>query len=175
MNVKDFSLEAPKLSAGEILKAIETAIPQETIDEAIVKTGCKEDRNRKLPTYLVICMVIAMSLWASDAMKDVLKNLIKGSKRFPVKVGSIGGVPVKSAITKARKRVGPRVMSELFNQLTRPLATEQTPGAILGGWRIVLIDGTSINLPDTSENARVFGYPGTRKGTPSLPSPKPES
>ena len=27
------------------------------------------------------------------------------------------------------------------------------------------IDGTVFDLPDTEENARVFGYPGTRKGT----------
>jgi hypothetical protein len=27
------------------------------------------------------------------------------------------------------------------------------------------IDGTLFDIPDTDSNARVFGYPGTRKGT----------
>ncbi len=27
------------------------------------------------------------------------------------------------------------------------------------------IDGTLFDIPDTDPNARVFGYPGTRKGT----------
>ena len=27
------------------------------------------------------------------------------------------------------------------------------------------IDGTVFDLPDTEENGRVFGYPGSRKGT----------
>lgn len=96
-------------------------------------------------------------------MKDVLNNLIDGLKRFSEIVGRQGRVPVKSAITKARKRVGPRVMSKLFNNLTRPLATEQTPGAFFEDLRIVIIDGTTIDLPDTPENARLFGYPGTIK------------
>ncbi|BAZ33975.1 transposase (plasmid) [Cylindrospermum sp. NIES-4074] len=28
-----------------------------------------------------------------------------------------------------------------------------------------LVDGTVFDVPDTQENARVFGYPGTRPGT----------
>ena len=45
------------------------------------------------------------------------------------------------------------------------MATEQTPGAFLGGLRLMAVDGTVFDLPDTAANARVFGYPGTRPGT----------
>ena len=34
-----------------------------------------------------------------------------------------------------------------------------------GGWQLTAIDGTLFDIPDTDPNARVFGYPGTRKGT----------
>ena len=34
------------------------------------------------------------------------------------------------------------------------------------------LDGTVLDVPDSEENARVFGYPGSRVGTLSLRFPK---
>ncbi len=56
-------------------------------------------------------------------------------------------------------------MSQLFDQLVRPMATTKTIGAFLKGLRIVVIDGTTLDVPDSEVNARVFGRPGTRPGT----------
>ncbi|MDV2994293.1 MAG: hypothetical protein N4J56_003947 [Chroococcidiopsis sp. SAG 2025] len=71
----------------------------------------------------------------------------------------------KSAITQARQRLSPRVMSQLFHQLVRPMASTDTKGAFLNGLRIVVIDRTCFDLPDSDENARVFGRPSSRPGT----------
>ncbi len=56
-------------------------------------------------------------------------------------------------------------MTRLFEKLARPMATRETPLAFLKGLRWMAIDGTVFDLPDTEENGRVFGYPGSRKGT----------
>ncbi len=56
-------------------------------------------------------------------------------------------------------------MNRLFHQLVRPLASTDTIGAFLNGLRIVVIDGTCFNVPDSDENARVFGRPSSRPGT----------
>lgn len=56
-------------------------------------------------------------------------------------------------------------MSQLFERIVQPLATPQTPGAFLGGLRVMAIDGTVLDVPDSKANARVFGYPATRPGT----------
>lgn len=56
-------------------------------------------------------------------------------------------------------------MSRLFHLAVRPCATVQTPGAFLGGLRLMALDGTVFDVPDTPSNARVFGYPATRPGT----------
>jgi hypothetical protein len=37
----------------------------------------------------------------------------------------------------------------------------------LGGLRIMAVDGTVFDIPDTEANARVFGYPASRPGTRS--------
>ncbi len=49
--------------------------------------------------------------------------------------------------------------------LVRPLATAETPGAFLFGLRVMAADGTVLDVPDTPANAKVFGYPGSPKGT----------
>ncbi len=45
------------------------------------------------------------------------------------------------------------------------MATTETLGAFLNELRIVVIDGTCFDVPDSDENARVFGRPGSRPGT----------
>ena len=102
MHLKEFSLVSPKIQGTEIFLAIETAIPIEAIEQAIAKTKVEEERYRSLPAQLVVCLIVAMSLWSRDSMRDVLKNLIDGLSEAWVKVGKYWRFPCKSAITQAR-------------------------------------------------------------------------
>lgn len=165
MHLKDFSLLSPIIQSKDLLKAIETAIPATAIEQAIATSKASEERNRSLPAHLVVCLVIAMSLWSRDSMRDVLKNLVDGLSVAWIKVGKYWRVPCKSAITQARQRLGVKVMSQLFHQLVKPMATGETLGAFLNGLRIVVIDGSCFDVPDSEENARVFGRPNSRPGT----------
>ncbi|MEG4281067.1 IS4 family transposase [Microcoleus sp. MON1_C1] len=156
---------SPKIPSKEIFKAIEIAIPASAIEQAIAKTNVEEKRQRALPAQLVVCLVIAMSLWSKDSMRDVLKNLIDGLNEAWVKIGKYWRFPCKSAITQARQRLGAGVMRQLFHSLVRPMATVETVGAFINELRVVVIDGTCLDIPDSDENARVFGRPGSRPGT----------
>lgn len=115
VHLKDFSLLYPVIQSADVVKAIETAIPATAIEQAITKTQASKERKRSLPAQLVVCLVIAMSLWSRDSMRDVLKNLIDGLSETWVKVGKYWRVSCKSAITQARQRLSPRVMSQLFD------------------------------------------------------------
>ena len=165
MPYKKLLLESPKLKNSEIFKAIEMAIPSTEIEAAILKTKAKEKRRRGLPSQLVVCLIVAMSFWSKDSMRDVLKNLLDGLNEVWLKTGKYWKNPCKAAITKARKRLGPVVMTQLFHQLVRPMGTTETVGVFLNGLRVVAIDGTCLDIPDSDENARVFGHPGSRPGT----------
>lgn len=165
MQLKEFSLISPVIKSGTVLKALEAAIPSEAIEQAIGEAEAREERKRALPSHLVVCLIIAMSLWSSGSMRTVLKNLVDGLSEAWVRVGKYWRVPSKSSITEARQRIGPRVMSRLFHLVVRPLATAQTPGAFLGGLRIMAVDGTVLDVPDSEANAKVFGYPASRPGT----------
>jgi|SRR5579883_2321801 len=142
MQLKEFSLLSPVIESGTVLKALETAIPSDAIEQAIANAKAREDRKRALPSHLVICLIIAMSLWSKASMRTVLKNLVDGLSEAWVRVGSYWRVPCKSSITEARQRIGAQVMTRLFHLVVRPLATVHTPEAFLGGLRIMAVDGT---------------------------------
>jgi len=54
----------------------------------------------------------------------------------------------------------------LFTQVVRPLARPETPGAFYHGFRLMGIDGTVFDVPDSAANAAVFARPsaGPRGG-----------
>jgi hypothetical protein len=56
-------------------------------------------------------------------MRDVLKNLIDGLNEVGLKTGKYWKIPCKAAITQARQRLGAGVMTQLFHQLVKPMAT----------------------------------------------------
>ena len=91
------------------------AIPATAIEQAITKTKVEEKRHRALPAQLVVCLVIAMSLWSKDSMRDVLKNLTDGLNEAWIKIGKYWRIHVYfgnySSQTKIRSRRDETVVS----------------------------------------------------------------
>ena len=48
-------------------------------------------------------------------------------------------------------------MSCLFHSIVRPQGTKKTSGAFLGELRVMAVDGTVLDVPDSQANAKVFG------------------
>lgn len=165
-----FKNEIAHVPGGQLFRALEQVIGSQTIDQAIQLTCSSERRQRMLPTHVVVVLVIAMSFWSSDSIVDVFKNLIQGISSLQIPLLIRLKAPTSSSISEARQRTGSAVMTRLFEMVAKPLATLLTPGAFLGGLRIMAVDGTVFDVTDTQENARVFGYPGSPKGTyPAFP------
>ncbi len=100
MQLKEFSLISPKLKAAEVFQAMKTVITSEAIDQALAKSNSFEERQRKLPSSLVVCLVIAMSFWSSDSMATVLQNLVNGLNRQWTKLGQYWKTPTSAAWQK---------------------------------------------------------------------------
>ena len=81
MHLKELSFISPAIESALIFKAIETVISPDEIAQTLGNTNSVEERKRKLPSSLVVCLVIAMSLWSFDSMGTVLKNLVNGLSR----------------------------------------------------------------------------------------------
>jgi Insertion element 4 transposase N-terminal/Transposase DDE domain len=168
MPLQGFAFEAvprpPHLADAPLLDALRLALPDRALDEAIAASQSQEQRRRLLPARLVVALVIAMGLWARDGLRDVLANLVAGLREQDPAAWADWHLPAKSALTQARQRLGPRPLILLFRRLAGPAATPAMPGAFLFGLRLMAIDGTTLDLPDTPDNARCFGRPSTSRG-----------
>lgn len=133
------------MEASEVFQAIQTVIAPEAIEQALKKSNSFEQRKRKLPASLVVCLIIAMSFWSSDSMATVLQNLVNGLNRQWTKLGQYWQTPISSSISAARQKLGCRVMSCLFHSIVRPQGTTETPGVFLGGLRVMAVDGTVLD------------------------------
>src|SRR5215210_2003386 len=173
MSLRGWSWDATIGPAGlgdrPLLEALEAAIPDEAVEAAIETTGTRERRRRRLPTQLVVTLVVAMGLWASESMRHVLAEVVAGWRERPESEQGGWQLPSTAAIVQARQRAGARLFRELFQAVARPIALVQTPSAFLGGLRLMAIDGTTIDVADTPENDGAFGRPTTGRGTGAFP------
>jgi hypothetical protein len=156
------------LAGHALLDALRLAIPDSAIDEAIDRTDGREQRCRSLPARLVVSLVIALSVWSRDAARQVLANLVDGSRERQSR-SALYRLPAKSSITEARQRLGPQPLIALFRKLAKPIATPQTPGAFLRGLRLMAFDSSTLDLPDTADNVRVFGRPPSGRSPTAYP------
>jgi hypothetical protein len=78
-------------------------------------------------------------------------------------------VPSTSAITQARQRLGAEPLRELFHRAAVPAADLGTTGAWLRGRRLMAIDGTSFDVPDTAANVAAFGRKGSGPKASAFP------
>ena len=71
-------------------------------------------------------------------------------------------------------RLGIAPMRHLFEHVVRPLARPETPGAFSRGLRLMGIDGTVLDVPDSDANAAAFGRPSAGRAAMG-PSPRSAS
>ena len=74
-----------------------------------------------------------------------------------------------SAISQRRYQLGAQPLVALFRKVCRPLTTPETAGAFLFGLRLMAIDGTIEDVPDTPANAAVFGRHSGKRGDSAFP------
>jgi hypothetical protein len=160
----DAAIGPAGLADRPLLEALAVAIPDAAVEAAIEATGTRERRRRRLPTHLVVTLVVAMGLWAAESMRHVLAEVVAGWREVGAGRAATWRVPSTAAIVQARRRAGARVLRELFHAVAGPVATAATRGAFLGDRRLMAVDGTTIDVADTPENERAFGRPTTHRG-----------
>ena len=60
-------------------------------------------------------------------------------------------------------------MQRLAERVLRPLAAPERPGRGIGGWRVMALDGSSMDVADEAANAEFFGYPTATRGESAFP------
>lgn len=152
------------ISLGVIAKTF----PLATIKSVLAATNKDSARQRELPAHVVVYYVIALVLYMQSSYREVLRCLLEGVQwllgpEFKVKVTG------KSGISQARTRLGAEPLKQLHDQIVRPIAVEATKGAWYRNWRLVNLDGSTLDVADEKANEEAFGRPGTGQGQSAYP------
>ena len=159
--------ETAKLTDAIRLDALERVVPYELIRGSAEAAAVPTQRRRKLPAEVMVLLCVAMSLFTHDALDVVLHKLVHGLRLFwpdpDIPLATTG------ALCQARYRLGARPLVALFHQVCWPRATPQTPGAFRFGLRLMALDGTVEDVPDSPANVRAFGRPDSGRGQSAFP------
>ncbi|WP_345075414.1 IS4 family transposase, partial [Paeniglutamicibacter cryotolerans] len=146
---------APGVFAPGNLGELTGVAPFEMVDAALEAAGGKEHRIRRLPSRVVVYLLLAGALFADQCWKQVYSRLVSG-------LSVPGKIPAASALSQAMHRVGPAALRELFTLLKGPAVSKQKHETRLAGRLVLAIDGTQIAVPDTDANRA--SYPKPRGG-----------
>lgn len=150
------------------LGVISKFFPLQKVREVLTETKRASVRERDLPAHVVVYYVIALALYMRSSYREVLRCLLEGVQWLvdPSVAVKVAG---KSGISQARARLGPEPLKALYDTLVAPIAERRTKGAWYRNWRLLSLDGSSLDVADTEENVKAFGRPGASRGESAFP------
>ncbi len=150
------------------LGVITEFFPLQNVSEALTKTKRAGVRERDLPAHGVVYYVIALALCMRSSYREVLRCLLEGVQWLldPSQAVKVAG---KSEISQARSRLGPDPLKRLYEALVAPIAERRTKGAWYRQWRLISLDGSTLDVADTEEKENAFGRPGASRGARAFP------
>ena len=152
------------ISLGVVAKTF----PLEKIRAALAASGKESVRQRDLPAHVVVYYVIALALYMQSSYREVLRCLLEGIQ-WLVEPGAGINVAGNSGISQARTRLGWEPVRQLHDEVVRPIAVAATKGAWYRAWRLISVDGSTLDVADESGNNEAFGRPGASRGESAYP------
>lgn len=158
-----FSQDLARLAdwpSDERLRALERIIAADAVQAVLERTGHASRHYARLPGWFVVWFVIALGLFNRDPYRHVFKQL------QPFRPGA---TPGRNALCEARRGLGIAPLRLLASRVVRLLGSEDTPGALHKGLRLMALDSFVIDLPDTAANDKAFGRRGTGRAPGAFP------
>jgi hypothetical protein len=151
---------APGRFAPGHLGELTQQVPFELVDAVLAQTGRTQARVRALPARVVVYLLLAGCLFAELGYEQVWQWLVAGLDGLKL------ATPTASALTQARRRLGPAPLRALFALLCGPAPVAATSGVRVGGLLVCAIDGTTLSVADTPANLGVVTkQPGHHGGS----------
>ena len=103
-----------------------------------------------------------------SSYREVLRCLLEGVQWLldPSAAVKVAG---KSGISQARSRLGSEPLQKLYEAIVAPIAEKRTKGAWYREWRLISLDGSTLDTADTVENEKALGRPGASRGSSAFP------
>ena len=150
-------MAGPVLTDFVSLGVLASRVPRDAVDDVVAATG-KEARRRggKLPPHVVVYLVMALALFADEDYEEVVERLT-GALRWWGSWDSGGSRRRRARSPRPGSGSAPSrwpSCSRRSRSLSRGWTAE---GAFLGPWRLMSVDGTELEAPDTPANREAFG------------------
>jgi Insertion element 4 transposase N-terminal/Transposase DDE domain len=126
-------------------------IPFEMVDEAVARTGTVQERIHKLPSRVLVYLLLAAGLFEHRGYRGLWRKLIAGLD------GIATANPSAAALRYARARIGVKPFKALFDLLRGPASTAVTTGARWCGLLVCALNGTTLDVPDSPDNLHHLG------------------
>ncbi len=149
------------LAVVDRLAGLSKVISSAVIEQALLDTGRAEQRACRLSHRVMLWVVLAMGVLTDLPIRQVFKHARRmqpGDK-----------TPSRSNLCEARQRLGVEPVRRVFDLVVKPLATPQTLGAFYHDLRLMGIDGTVLDVPDTPANDAHFGRSTGGRGDSAFP------
>lgn len=142
--------------------------PASLVEEILNEAGCNSQRIRTLPAVSGVYFCVALSLYPEAAYEQVFAVVSQGLSWMQ---GQDAEASIaKSSISEMRGKLGYLPLKKLIDRACVPLADKKRhPDAFYGGYRLVAIDGSNLEIADEADNIKAFGYPGSRTGHAGYP------
>jgi hypothetical protein len=160
VDVNVCQLPAPPKEVLDRLLPLYQLLPVCVVRDVLLQTRRHSRRQRELPAHCVVWLVIAGSLFRDRSLPMVWRHLHSSRE---------SAEPDDSAFTHARKRLGAEPLRQLFHRIAAPLGQPSMNSVFHRGWRVVAMDGTVIEVPDTPANRAHFGSSSNQYGEGAFP------
>jgi len=160
--------EGSRITDYVSLGVITKTFPLERVRSVLAATGKASERERDLPAHVVVYYAIALALYMQSSYREVLRCLLEGLQWLmdPALTPRVAG---HSGISQARTRLGWEPLRQLHDEVVKPIAVQATRGAWYGPWRLVSLDGSTMDVADEHLNDEAFGRPGSSRGRSAYP------
>lgn len=150
------------------LAGLEKVISSEAVRQALEATGRVNGRACPLTHEVMLWVVLAMGVLTNMPIRQVFKHARR------MHAGETK-TPPRSSLCEARQRLGVEPVRYLHEHIVRPLATPDTPGAFFHGLRLMGLDGTVFDVPDSPANAAAFQRATGSRGPGAFPQARKAS
>jgi len=101
------------------------------------------------------------------------KSLVIEIHNFIEKIGKVSSSPLKlftsSAYSQSRQKINPLVFESLSDTLVEEFYTDNELGVkLLKGFRLLAVDGSTVNLPFSKELSQKYGYARNQTGNTNV-------
>lgn len=148
------------INESDRLRGLKQVLPQKRIDRAIggqLQTRhCKRITNQRL-----VWLIVGMGLFAGKSYRQIFR-LVSNSQCT---------TPSRATLTSARKRLTADLIEQLYLSIVQLLAKSAAkhPFAFYKGLRLMGIDGTLLDCPDTDANREGFGRTSNQTSNGAFP------